>query len=68
MKLQTRVKGYTVKGRDHYGYFTSGLYETLAGARKSYNFMMNSSHNTDKVKKTLTIIKITEVEELVDLS
>lgn len=63
MKMQSRLKGYTVKGCDHFGYFTSGLYETKAQIRKNYEFMMKSAQYDEKTKKSFKIIKITEVEE-----
>ena len=63
MRLQTRVKGYTVKGRDRLGYFTSGLYETPAKVRETYEFMMKSAQYDEKTKKSFTIIKVVETEE-----
>ena len=63
MRLQTRVKGYSVKGRDNFGTFYSGLYETPAKVRKTYEFMMKSAQYDEATKKSFTIIKVMETEE-----
>ena len=68
MKMQTTVRGFTVKGLDSFGsYFTSGLSYTLSGAKKDYAFMMRSKQFDEETKKSLAIIKVLEVEELVDI-
>ena len=65
MKTQTRIRGYSVQGRDEVlrVTFVTGLERTEKQARKSLDQMIASPQYTDKEKKTLRVVRISEVTE-----
>ena len=52
--------GYTVVGRDKFGEFMGGSYDTKAAALKCYNFMMKSLRHSDATKRSLRIVELVE--------
>ena len=65
MKTSSRILGYSVQGRDEVlkSTFVTGLERTEKQARKSLEQMLASPQYSDKEKKTLRVVRITEVTE-----
>ena len=54
--------GYIVTGKDQFGEFTSGKYETKAQVIKNYKWMMASSQYSEKTKKSFKICEIRAID------
>ncbi len=65
MKTSTKIRGYSVQGRDEVLRVTyvTGLERTEKQARKSLEQMLASPQYSDKEKKTLRVVRISEVIE-----
>jgi hypothetical protein len=65
MKISTTIRGYSVKGRDSVlGVpFVTGLESTEKLARKSLEQMLMSPQYSDREKKSLRVVRISEVIE-----
>jgi hypothetical protein len=65
MKTSTKIRGYSVQGRDEVlkVTFVTGLESTEKKARKSLEQMLASSQYSEKEKKTLRVVRISEVIE-----
>jgi hypothetical protein len=65
MKTSTTIRGYSVKGRDAVlgVTFLTGLESTEKKARKSLEQMLASPQYSEKEKKSLRVVRISEVIE-----
>ena len=54
--------GYMVVGKDEFGEFTSGKYDTKAQIVKTYKSMMASTQYSEKTKKTLKICELRAID------
>jgi hypothetical protein len=65
MKTSTKIRGYSVQGRDEVlrVTFVTGLERTEKQARKSLEQMLASPQYSEKEKKSLRVVRISEVIE-----
>jgi hypothetical protein len=65
MKTSTKIRGYSVQGYDEIlrVTFVTGLESTEKQARKSLGQMLASHQYSEKEKRTLRVVRISEVIE-----
>ncbi len=65
MKTHTRIRGYSVQGRDEVlkTTFNTGVESTERKARKTLEQMLVSKGYSEWEKKTLKVVRISEVTE-----
>jgi hypothetical protein len=65
MKTSTKIRGYSVQGRDEVlrVTFVTGLERTEKQARKSLEQMLASPQYSEKEKKSLRVVSISDVIE-----
>ena len=64
-KVSKRILGYSVKGCDAIlgTEFVTGLERTEKDAKRSLESMLVSTYYSDKEKKSLKVVRITEITE-----
>ncbi len=65
MKTSTMILGYSVKGSDEVlrASFVTGLESTERKAKKTLERMLASPQYSDKEKKSLRVVRISEITE-----